>query len=40
MVPFSSVGFYRTVDDLDASLHERMVQAWLNGEVVMAAVMS
>jgi hypothetical protein len=40
MVSSSSVGFYRTAEDLNASLHGRMVQAWLNGEVVMVAVMS
>jgi septum site-determining protein MinC len=32
-------GFYRTAEDLDASLHGRMVQAWLNGEVLMVAAM-
>jgi hypothetical protein len=39
MVSSSSVGF-RTAEDLDASLHGRMVQAWLNGEVLMVAAMS
>jgi septum site-determining protein MinC len=32
-------GFYRTAEDLDASLHGRIVQAWLNGEVLMVAAM-
>jgi hypothetical protein len=40
MMSSSSIGFYRTAEDLDASLHGRMVQAWLNGEVVIVAVMS
>ncbi len=33
-------GFYRTAEDLDATLHGRVVQAWLNGEVLMVAAMS
>jgi septum site-determining protein MinC len=33
-------GFYRTAEDLDASLHGRIVQAWLNGEVLMVAAMT
>ena len=33
-------GFYRTAEDLDASLHGRIVQAWLNGEVLMVAAMA
>jgi septum site-determining protein MinC len=32
-------GFYRTAEDLDASLQGRIVQAWLNGEVLMVAAM-
>jgi hypothetical protein len=37
MVSSSSVGF-RTAEDLNASLHGRMVQAWLNGEMMVAAM--
>jgi len=33
-------GFYRTAEDLDATLHGRIVQAWLNGEVLMVAAMT
>jgi septum site-determining protein MinC len=33
-------GFYRTAEDLDTSLHGRIVQAWLNGEVLMVAAMT
>jgi septum site-determining protein MinC len=33
-------GFYRTAEDLDATLEGRVVQAWLNGEVLMVAAMS
>jgi septum site-determining protein MinC len=33
-------GFYRTAEDLDATLQGRVVQAWLNGEVLMVAAMS
>jgi septum site-determining protein MinC len=33
-------GFYRTAEDLDASVHGRVIQAWLNGEVLMVAAMS
>jgi septum site-determining protein MinC len=33
-------GFYRTAEDLDASLQGRVVQAWLNGEVLMVAAMT
>lgn len=33
-------GFYRTAEDLDASLNGRIVQAWLNGEVLMIAAMT
>jgi septum site-determining protein MinC len=33
-------GFYRTAEDLDATLHGQIVQAWLNGEVLMVAAMS
>jgi septum site-determining protein MinC len=33
-------GFYRTAEDLDASLQGRIVQAWLNGEVLMVAAMT
>jgi septum site-determining protein MinC len=33
-------GFYRTAEDLDASLHGQIVQAWLNGEVLMVAAMT
>jgi septum site-determining protein MinC len=33
-------GFYRTAEDLDATLHGRVVQAWLHGEVLMVAAMS
>ena len=33
-------GFYRTAEDLDATLHGRIVQAWLNGEVLMVGAMS
>ena len=33
-------GFYRTAEDLDAALQGRVVQAWLNGEVLMVAAMS
>jgi septum site-determining protein MinC len=33
-------GFYRTAEDLDASLAGRIVQAWLNGEVLMVAAMT
>ncbi len=32
-------GFYRTAEDLDAALHGRLVQAWLNGEVLMVTAM-
>ena len=39
MVSSSSVGF-RTAEDLDATLEGRVVQAWLNGEVLMVAAMS
>jgi septum site-determining protein MinC len=33
-------GFYRTAEDLDATLNGRVVQAWLTGEVLMVAAMS
>jgi septum site-determining protein MinC len=33
-------GFYRTAEDLDAALHGRLVQAWLNGEVLMVTAMN
>jgi septum site-determining protein MinC len=33
-------GFYRTAEDLDSTLQGRVVQAWLNGEVLMVAAMS
>jgi septum site-determining protein MinC len=33
-------GFYRTAEDLDATLNGRVVQAWLNGEVLMVAAMN
>ena len=33
-------GFYRTAEDLDISLQGRVVQAWLNGEVLMVAAMT
>jgi septum site-determining protein MinC len=33
-------GFYRTAEDLDSSLQGRVVQAWLNGEVLMVAAMT
>ena len=33
-------GFYRTAEDLDASVQGRVVQAWLNGEVLMVAAMT
>jgi septum site-determining protein MinC len=33
-------GFYRTAEDLDATVNGRVVQAWLNGEVLMVAAMS
>jgi hypothetical protein len=39
MMPSSSIGFYRTAEDLNASLHGRTVRAWLNGEVAMVAAM-
>jgi septum site-determining protein MinC len=32
-------GFYRTAEDLDAALRGRLVQAWLNGEVLMVTAM-
>jgi septum site-determining protein MinC len=32
-------GFYRTAEDLDATLRGRLVQAWLNGEVLMVTAM-
>jgi hypothetical protein len=40
MVPCSPDGFYRTAEDLDATLNGRVVQAWLNGEVLMVGAMS
>jgi septum site-determining protein MinC len=33
-------GFYRTAEDLDANLNGRLVQAWLNGEVLMVTAMN
>ena len=33
-------GFYRTAEDIDASLQGRVVQAWLNGEVLMVAALT
>jgi len=33
-------GFYRTAEDLDATLRGRLVQAWLNGEVLMVTAMN
>jgi septum site-determining protein MinC len=32
-------GFYRTAEDLDSALRGRLVQAWLNGEVLMVTAM-
>ncbi len=32
-------GFYRTAEDLDAALRGRLIQAWLNGEVLMVTAM-
>jgi septum site-determining protein MinC len=32
-------GFYRTAEDLDTALRGRLVQAWLNGEVLMVTAM-
>jgi septum site-determining protein MinC len=32
-------GFYRTAEDLDTALKGRLVQAWLNGEVLMVTAM-
>jgi septum site-determining protein MinC len=32
-------GYYRTIDDLDASLCERPVQAWLDGETLMISAL-
>ena len=40
MVPCSPDGFYRTAEDLDGTLNGRVVQAWLNGEVLMVAAMN
>ena len=33
-------GFYRTIDDLDASLSGRPVQAWLDGETLMVTALA
>jgi septum site-determining protein MinC len=33
-------GFYRTAEDLDSALKGRLVQAWLNGEVLMVTAMN
>ncbi len=33
-------GFYRTAEDLDGALRGRLVQAWLNGEVLMVTAMN
>ena len=30
-------GFYRTAEDIDASLHGRAIQAWLDGDALRIA---
>jgi septum site-determining protein MinC len=32
-------GYYRTVDDLDVSLRNRPIQAWLDGETMLIAAL-